>query len=74
MYQKYPRSQGAFDNIYAHIIHGSLSRIISKTKFGMERVCIHGPTLLFSIILDNLWDTENADLSLCEYHISKLNC
>ena len=37
------------DNIYAHIIHGILSMISkSKTKFGMERVCIHEPTMLYS--------------------------
>ena len=50
------------DNIYAHIIHGISSMLSkSKTKFGMERVCIHEPTMLYSIILDNLWDAENAD-------------
>ena len=32
---------------------------------------IQGPILLYYIILDNIWDSENADLSLCELHISK---
>ena len=54
------------------MIHDFLSMISkAKSKFGMERVCIHEPTLLYNIILDNLWDAENADLSLCEHQISK---
>ena len=74
LYQKYHQTQGVPDDIYAYIIHGILSMISnSKTTFGMERVCIHEPTMLCSIILDNLWDAENADLSLCEHQISKLN-
>ena len=38
----------------------------SKTKFYGMRA-----DLLYTIILDNLWDAENTDLSRCEYQISK---
>ena len=29
--------------------------------------------MLYGITVDNLWDAENADLSLYEHQISKLN-
>ena len=62
-------------NIYVHIIHDILPMISnSKTKFGMERVCIQSRLCyLYSIMLDDLWDAGNADLSLCEHQISKSN-
>ena len=36
----------------------------------MEHVYIYEPTLVCNIILDNLLDAENADLSECEHPIS----
>ena len=48
LYQKYHQSQGVLI-IFKLIIHGILSMISnSKTKFGMEQVCIYEPTMLYS--------------------------
>ena len=35
----------------------------TNTKFGIRRVSIHRPTLLYRIILDNLCASDNVDLS-----------
>ena len=60
----------SLDNIYARIIHNILSMIWYETSlYTLAYYVIQ----LYSIILDNLWDAENADLSLCEHQISKLN-